>query len=98
MASVLALRTSMAVGDGWLVLVQSLQGYNVFFCSSSQRVVSLVLYFPLEAHVGFPICLARILIRRGNMDEAHVVMSRIYALARPEEVELKVCTALHCSI
>ncbi|KAG6896154.1 hypothetical protein C0992_009946 [Termitomyces sp. T32_za158] len=29
------------------------------------------------------------------MDQAHIVLSRIYALARPEEVKLKVCNALH---
>jgi hypothetical protein len=34
--------------------------------------------------------LARILIRRGNMDDARNVMAKIYAYAKPEEVDLKV--------
>ncbi|KAG6873394.1 hypothetical protein C0995_016204 [Termitomyces sp. Mi166 len=39
----------------------------------------------------------RILIRRGNMVQARSVMSRIYELARPEEVEFKV-KVLHAAV
>ncbi|KAI0342397.1 general substrate transporter [Trametopsis cervina] len=39
----------------------------------------------------------RILIRRGHMDSAHRVMSRIYAYATPNQVSLKV-RALHSAV
>ncbi|KIP05610.1 hypothetical protein PHLGIDRAFT_73996 [Phlebiopsis gigantea 11061_1 CR5-6] len=39
----------------------------------------------------------RVLIRRGEMDKAKHVMSRIYALATPAQVSLKV-TALHAAV
>lgn len=40
--------------------------------------------------------LARILIRRGNMEDARNVMTKIYAYAKPEEVDLKVCVSRCC--
>ncbi|KAG5730846.1 Myo-inositol transporter 1 [Termitomyces sp. T112] len=49
----------------------------------------LLLYFLPES--------PRILIRRGDMVSARTVMSRIYALAQPEEVELKV-KVLHAAV
>ncbi|KAG6830183.1 hypothetical protein H0H87_008959 [Tephrocybe sp. NHM501043] len=39
----------------------------------------------------------RILIRRGNMVQAHAIMSRIYSSAKPEEVDLKV-KVLHVAV
>ncbi|KAF9462246.1 general substrate transporter [Collybia nuda] len=39
----------------------------------------------------------RILIRRGNMTAAHAIMSKIYAYAKPEEVDLKVAV-LHAAV
>ncbi|KAF8064869.1 general substrate transporter [Lyophyllum atratum] len=39
----------------------------------------------------------RILIRRGNMAQAHAIMAKIYAFARPEEVDLKV-KVLHAAV
>ncbi|KAG5651467.1 hypothetical protein H0H81_008552 [Sphagnurus paluster] len=39
----------------------------------------------------------RILIRRGNMTEARRIMAKIYAFARPEEVDLKV-KVLHAAV
>lgn len=34
--------------------------------------------------------LARILIRRGNMDAARAILAKIYAYATPEQIDLKV--------
>lgn len=33
---------------------------------------------------------ARILLKKGNKAAAHAVMTKIYAFAKPEEVDLKV--------
>lgn len=35
-------------------------------------------------------CAARILIRRGKLEMAHRILARIYSLATPQQVELKV--------
>lgn len=40
---------------------------------------------------------ARILIRKGKMDSAKAVMSKIYALATPQQISLKVA-ALHSAV
>ena len=41
--------------------------------------------------------LARILVRRGQMDAAHSIMTKIYSYATPEQVSLKV-RALHSAV
>jgi hypothetical protein len=92
MESVRGLLTSTAVGVGWSAWVQSPRVFNSscsFLCPRAVRDTS-----KLSEIVANSLS-ARVLIRRGNVDGARAIMTKIYAYANPEEVDLKVCRS-HC--
>lgn len=62
---------------------------NFFVLPSRKPYVDLypVLLRQTEHFYSFP---ARIMLRRGDKAGAHAVMTKIYAFAKPEEVDLKV--------
>lgn len=80
------------VSGGWRWMVglgtvpAGVQFVLLFFLPESRESIFLLFHSPVVL-MG----VARILIRRGNMVAAHAIMTKIYAYAKPEEVELKVC-------
>jgi hypothetical protein len=80
----------MVDGVGWWVLDLSLLVCRFFSFSSSLRVVSKLALASFRNMRLTPSIPARILLRRGDQFQAHQVMSKIYAFAKPQELDLKV--------
>lgn len=77
-------------GWRWMVglgaLPAGFQFFMLFFLPESRTYRNNVLHLPtILMNIQ-----ARILIRRGEMDKAKAVMSKVYALATPAQVSLKV--------
>jgi len=83
------------VRGGWRWMVglgaipAALQLIFLVFLPESRESPFLIHSHRTEGHFVM-VVLARILIRRGNTVAAHVIMTKIYAFAKPEEVDLKV--------
>ncbi|KAF5367764.1 hypothetical protein D9758_009840 [Tetrapyrgos nigripes] len=80
------------ISGGWRWMVglgavpAGLQLAFLFFLPESRECLFNHPFLTLAGDVN----VARVLIRRGNLEAATKIMSKIYAYAKPEEVELKV--------
>lgn len=82
-------------GATWLDWVPSPQAFNSDCFFSFRNRVSMAcmkkFYQDIAIRCLLRVNAARILVRRGDIEGAHKIMTRIYAHAKPEQVDLKVC-------
>lgn len=89
------------VNHGWRWMVglgavpAAMQILFLFFLPESRAYLFSI---RLQRHFSTRSLSARILLRRGDKAAAHAIMKKIYAFAKPEEVDLKVSAEKYIAV
>jgi len=68
-----------------------LQLIFLFFLPESRKLLNCYGLFQLPIFMSVPGLTARILLKRGHVEQTRVVMSKIYVHANAEQIDFKVC-------